>query len=289
MRIAGMSVGERLIREQLREGKTVYVRAQESDFQHFAIAGVMHLNPRSPIPDGAALVPATQLLGVELRDEAARRSAEWKLMQTCRRPYDGPADRYLWRAISLRITRALTRTRVTPNQVTLLSTLSGLGTCVLLAAYAAKPWALVAAALCVLSAVILDSVDGELARVRHMGSRLGMWFDNLSDDVIDTSLVACMGVAIGGVWLLPALIGAALRAFAALVIYRGAARLGHPGDVLAFRWWFESTQETEEVYENPLSPMTLLRSLGRTGRLHHDFLSLFCSRRGASRPRIGAC
>jgi hypothetical protein len=110
--------------------------------------------------------------------------------------------------------------------------------------------------------MILDSVDGELARVRHMGSRLGMWFDNVADDVVDTLLMLAMGHALGGIWMWVAGPAAALRVFSALVIFGGAARLGHPGDVMAFRWWFESDQQTTEVYQT-LDLKTLLRSFGR--------------------------
>ncbi len=262
MRIAGMTVVERLSKEHLQAGDTVWIRCTTEEFQSLHLEGVQHLAHGKSLPKSTE-ISANQLLGIDLVDEASRSKAEWAVMQTCRRPYDGLADRYWLRAISLRISRACTKAPITPNHITAISTLCGLTTCLLLALCGKEAWALRVAGLTIFSAVILDSVDGELARVRHMGSKLGMWLDNLSDDVIDTSIVACMGIAVGGPWLPLALIATAMRGFAALVTYHGAAKLGHPGDVMAFRWWFESDQETEEVYETPFTPLMLLRSFGR--------------------------
>lgn len=263
MRVAGMFVAERLAKERLREGDRVWIRATAEDFDTLGLEDVEHLPCDASLPEGSQCISATQLNGVDLVDEKSRSQAEWAIMETCRRPYDGIADRYWWRALSLRISRTLTRFPITPNHVTAVSSLCGLACCILLACYSTQPWALPIAGVAIATAVILDSVDGELARVRHMGSKLGMWLDNLSDDIMDTSLVACMGLAIGGIWLPLALTATGMRIFAALVTYHGAAKLGHPGDVMAFRWWFESEQETEEVYEDPFTPMLLLRSFGR--------------------------
>lgn len=181
-------------------------------------------------------------------------------MQTCRRPYDGPGDR-MTRSISLRITRVVCRFPITPNQITAVSVVLGLAACALVAR--GDRVSLAWAGLLVFASLMFDSVDGELARIRHMGSKAGMWLDNLADDLVDTTLLVCMGAGIGGVWLPIALGGAAARLFSAATIYAGAARLGHPGDVMAFRWWFERGEATEAVYEDPFSPLTLVRSFGR--------------------------
>lgn len=263
MRVAGMSVAARLIKESLREGAEVIVRCSSELFASLDLVGVQHLSNEAALPPDSRVVSATNLAGIELTDESSRRQAEWQILQTCRRPYDGLADRYWLRSISLRISRFLCAFGTTPNHVTFVSILCGLTACLALALHGSERWALSLAGATIFAAVILDSVDGELARVRHMGSKLGMWLDNVSDDVIDTSIVACMGIALGGIWLPLALVATAMRAFAAGVTYHGAAKLGSPGDVMAFRWWFESEQDTEEVYENPFTPMLFLRSFGR--------------------------
>jgi len=98
--------------------------------------------------------------------------------------------------------------------------------------------------------VILDSCDGELARVRFMGSKLGMWLDNLSDDLIDNGFALAVGLGLGGPWVYVGAAAAGARALVALNIYRTVARAGTPGDVMAFRWWFEKeVVETKALYE----------------------------------------
>ena len=214
------------------------------------------------MPPDAKLVRGDELLGVQLDSEEARRGVEWALMQTCRRPYDGPGDRYIGRAVSLRITRRLSHTSVTPNQVTFVALLLGMFAFVL-AGIGTWPH-IFFAGLLMFAQVVLDSVDGELARVRYMGSKLGMWLDNISDDLIDNLLVIGLGWGIGGSWAEVGIVAAIARGFSALVTYKGASAAGSPGDVMAFRWWFEENASGPvEAYERQLSLVAALRSLGR--------------------------
>lgn len=262
MRLCGMTLVERLVREQERAGARVLVRGSDEQIAGLAVERVHE------VPPGAEVVRGDTLLGIEIADRRSRRRAVAALLQTCRRPYDGIADRYLWRALSLRITGLVARTEITPNQVTVVAALLGLVGCALVAL--GESWAVRLGGASLLVGLVLDSVDGELARVRLRFSRFGMVLDNVSDDVVDTLFVAASGLAVGGVWLWVALAAAASRAFVALVIYHGAAKAGAPGDVMAFRWWFDSG-DTTEVYGNPLAPLTLVRSLGR----HDAYVTLF--------------
>ena len=282
-RVAGMTVLERAVREARRSGATqVLVRADDAQVGglDLAAAGGEPLAPDAPAPAGARVVRGDEVAGhvIDPADPASRRRAEWALMETCRRPYDGVADRYLWRALSLRITRVVTRTEVTPNQVTVVAALLGLLGCGLVAlggsgwvGAATAAWWVRAGGLALLLGLVLDSVDGELARVRLKFSTAGMILDNVADDVVDTLFLAATGLAAGGVWRWVGLAAAGARVFVAAIIYMGAARAGRPGDVMAFRWWFESGQETTEVFGNPLAPLTLLRSLGR----HDAYVTLY--------------
>jgi len=262
MRLCGMTLVERLVREQERAGARVLVRGSDEQIGGLAVERV------NEVPPGAEVVRGDTLLGIEIADRRSRRRAVAALLQTCRRPYDGIADRYLWRALSLRITGLVARSEITPNQVTVVAALLGLVGCGLVAL--GQSWAVRLGGASLLVGLVLDSVDGELARVRLRFSRFGMVLDNVSDDVVDTLFVAASGLAVGGIWLWVALAAAASRAFVALVIYHGAARAGAPGDVMAFRWWFDSG-DTTEVYGNPLAPLTLVRSLGR----HDAYVTLF--------------
>jgi phosphatidylglycerophosphate synthase len=272
VRTGGLTLVERHVREARRAGATrVLVRAtdeQVAGLDEDAL-GFERLEAGAPVPEGAHLLRGDELLGVRIVDEASRRRAERALMETCRRPYDGVADRYLWRALSLRITREVAKTEITPNQVTVIAALLGVLACGLVW-HGGTAW-VVAGGLSLLVGLVLDSVDGELARVRLKFSRAGMVMDNVSDDIVDTLILAAAGAAAGGVWWSVGVAAAAARTVIALVIYDGARRAGQPGDVMAFRWWFERGQATDAVYGNPLDPLTLVRSIGR----HDAYVTLY--------------
>jgi phosphatidylglycerophosphate synthase len=271
-RVGGMSLVERHVREARRAGAVrVLVRAGDEQVAGLdpEAVGFERLAAGATVPDGARVVRGDELLGVRVVDAASRRRAERALMETCRRPYDGIADRYLWRALSLRITREVAKTEVTPNQVTVIAALLGLVACGLVW-HGGVGW-IVAGGISLLLGLVLDSVDGELARVRLKFSRAGMVMDNVSDDIVDTLILVAAGSAAGGAWCGLGLAAAAARTVVALVIYEGARRAGQPGDVMAFRWWFERGQATDSVYGNPLDPLTLVRSIGR----HDAYVTLY--------------
>ena len=163
-----------------------------------------------------------------------------------------------------RLASSLTRLPVSPNQVTLVSICFGIAACVM----ALRPGrlAMALAGALIIVQVILDSCDGELARVRHMGSKLGMWLDNLSDDLIDNGFVLAVGFGVGGPWRWVALAAVIGKGFCALVTYHGAAKVGAPGDVMAFRWWFESKVTMAEVstlFAHKTDALTIVRAVGR--------------------------
>jgi phosphatidylglycerophosphate synthase len=268
MRVGGMTVLERHVREARRAGAArILIRGSDDQLAGLDPAlGAERIAGELP---GARAVPGDQIAGVRITDERSRRRAEWALMETCRRSYDGIADRYLWRALSLRITQRVAATSITPNQVTVVAALLGLVGCGLVA-LRETAWVMAGGAA-LLVGLVLDSVDGELARVKLRFSRLGMVLDNVSDDIVDTLFLAAAGAAAGGIWLWIGLVAAGARVLVALVIYDGAARAGQPGDVMAFRWWFERDQQTTEVFGNPLAPLTLIRSLGR----HDAYVTLY--------------
>ncbi|RMH45214.1 MAG: CDP-alcohol phosphatidyltransferase family protein [Deltaproteobacteria bacterium] len=264
MRVAGMTVLERHLRDGARRGHTrAVVRAAAGDVPPLPPLpiDVSFAPPDAPAPPDAEVVRGDELLGVRLDGERARRAVEWALLQTCRRPYDGPGDRHVIRPISLRITRALSRTAITPNQVTAVALALGLAAAALAAAGGRAATAVAGALM--LAQVVLDSVDGELSRVRHMGSQLGMWLDNLSDDLVDNLIVAALGAGLGGPWVAVGAAAALARGFSAWVTYRGARNVGRPGDVMAFRWWFEDGDTPEQAYGATRGPLEAARALGR--------------------------
>lgn len=89
------------------------------------------------------------------------------------------ADRRFFRPLGLRLVRRLAPTRVTADQVTLASLVVGLAGGHL---FLYRSWWLNAAGLVLLIVSdILDSADGQLARLRGTTTRLGAVLDGLSD------------------------------------------------------------------------------------------------------------
>ncbi len=95
---------------------------------------------------------------------------------------------YLQRPIAGILTRVLFPTNITPNQVTLASTLFGIAGGILLA----DSSALTIAALCFYLKDIFDSADGQLARAKQLYSRRGRFWDSLGDFVVNLFLFGGM-------------------------------------------------------------------------------------------------
>lgn len=117
-------------------------------------------------------------------------TVDW-LMESGPRPGDGFMARHFDRHISLNVSRALLDTGVTPNMMTLFSTLLGLGG----AALFLRPdrASAVAGALLVWLHSVLDGCDGELARVRFQESDFGSDLDFWGDNLVHLALFTCLG------------------------------------------------------------------------------------------------
>lgn len=115
-------------------------------------------------------------------------AVERAMLAALRSPEDGPiVDRFVNRAAAGRLTRWLMPTPVTPNQITGASLATGLVGAWLLGT-GGRLESLAGLALFQLS-VILDHVDGEVARLKFLFSRLGKVLDNFSDHVVDLAVI----------------------------------------------------------------------------------------------------
>ena len=97
--------------------------------------------------------------------------------------------------LSVHVTRfTLAHTRLTPNQITIVSLLFGVAAA---AAYTAgNPFVVLAGLLCFHLHVLLDYVDGEVARCRGETSVKGAYFDLMTDRLTFPLLVFCAGVGV---------------------------------------------------------------------------------------------
>jgi len=131
-----------------------------------------------------------------------RRQAERRLLGSLVKPTDGFMARHVERPISLQISRLLAPSRITPNQMSVISILVGIagGPFFL----SSRPSMQTAGALLFLAHSILDGCDGELARLKFQQSRLGGVLDFWGDNLVHAVIFACMAVgwslAIGALW-----------------------------------------------------------------------------------------
>lgn len=262
--IAGLTALERRIREMAKAGATrVIVAAAPVEIARPLPVPVEYVAPGSAAPEGARCERADVIAGIELVDEAARRDAEWALIRRQNKAYEGPVDALInWR-FSMRITRVLARMSlaVTPNHVTLLAITVGLIASAL--ASTATYAALAGAGVLLQINSILDSVDGELARLRYQYSKVGQWLDNLSDDIVDNLFLVAVGYAIGGVWFVLGICAGGGRLLVSVSTYISVYRATGTGDIFAFRWWFEGTSTSVEELYDPKAFKNWLRSFGR--------------------------
>ncbi len=169
---------------------------------------------------------------------AGRQHAFTQLFEACRKPVDGVVSRHLNRHLSLWLSKRLVNTPITPNTMTAVTFAVGL-----VAAYQASRGGyghiVLGAALMQLNS-ILDGCDGELARVRFQGSKLGQWLDTVGDDVSNVIFWLALGVAAQklphyGGWLAAcAWMAAAGNGLAAAQYYLQLRRLGS-GDFYAIQ------------------------------------------------------
>lgn len=127
---------------------------------------------------------------IDVDDLPSYRHAEKTLLQSLVPPKDGLVSRVLNRKFSLRITKFLARTGITPNQVTFLSFLTSAASAGLFAL--AHPFC--GGLLAQLSS-ILDGVDGEIARLKFLKSSYGGLFDAVLDRYADFFIVLGMSYA----------------------------------------------------------------------------------------------
>jgi len=199
------------------------------------------------------------------RSEHERSHAVTLLLRTLTKPSDGLVSRHLHRPISTAITRRLLPFPVTPNAMTIVAALFGIGAVVVAArgGYAS----LLAGALLFETQNILDGCDGEIARLKYLGSRVGEWLDQIIDDVLNIAFLAAVGhgLARGGTpWAADAVVVAVAAQVIHLIgLYAGLlVKAGGRGSVARLRW-FAGSGATDGPRERLLGDVT-----------RRDFLSL---------------
>ena len=150
----------------------------------------------------------------------------------------------LIRPIAGIVVRILYRTPVTPNQVTIASTVAGLVAALVF--LQDGPTATACAGLLVTVKDILDSADGQLARARQMYSRLGRFLDSIGDFVVNAAVFAAMGWLL---WNKAGNIRPAILAFAGLlgITLRVSYHVFYQTSFLHRQESYQTNRVTEEV------------------------------------------
>ncbi len=266
--LGGLTTLERVIRQLGKTGvKAVVVPSEPFDVERAGVKRVPHgvavewVAPGTPPAAGQPTVRGDEVAGVRVVDDRSRRAAEWAVFKGLPKSHQGPTDALINQHISLRITRPLCKTPIHPNHITIVSLLWGLAA---LAIVLQGTWtAMAIAGVMMQFHSILDSCDGEIARLRFQFTKSGAWLDNVSDEIVDDGFIACVGIAIGGTWMLIAIVGASMRFLANALQWEEMVRLGHGGSAYAFRFWFENEEATPEEVYGRKSALYYFRACGR--------------------------
>jgi hypothetical protein len=149
----------------------------------------------------------------ELREKTAKQIQKLSIprlrLKMANRANDGFFSVYVLRRFSKVLTWIAVKIGATPNQVTIASFAIGLYAAYLFAQ--GDTWSLIAGALLLQLSIIVDCVDGELARYTRKFSELGAWLDAITDRVKEYAVF--LGLAYGAMvqhgqnlWLLAAVL-----------------------------------------------------------------------------------
>jgi phosphatidylglycerophosphate synthase len=194
-----------------------------------------------PIPGPAvAVYPTTR---------EAHQEAMTLLLRSLDKPADGFVSRHLHRKLSKAVTSRLLPSSVTPNVMTLVA--AAVGAAGVLVALRGGFWNILAGAALFEVQNILDGCDGEIARLKFLGSRAGEWLDQVVDDVLNIAFLVAVGIGLSAgdpnhwtrqlAWVaLAAQIVHLAGLYAGLLL-----KAGGRGSVATLRWWVGGGTETD--------------------------------------------
>lgn len=120
-----------------------------------------------------------------------RRAAHRLLYSILIKPQDNAVTRFLYRPISLPLTKLLVWTPISPNQISLIVAIVVALGCYLSAQ--ADMSSVIAGTAIILASQYLDCCDGEIARVKLLSSRLGAWLDTIVDELSSVGYMVAIG------------------------------------------------------------------------------------------------
>lgn len=134
---------------------------------------------------------------LDVDDNSALKNAKSLLFEKLKKNTDGPVSRILNRPISIKISELLLKTKITPNQISLISFIVGFFGALFF--YFGEYIFLVIGGILVHLSSIIDGCDGEVARLKLVETKYGGWFDAVLDRYADAIIIFGM---IHGHWIL---------------------------------------------------------------------------------------
>ncbi len=207
-----------------------------------------YLTPREVFCKGAIF---------SLRSKKEIKRAEKQLFKGLVKDTEGFMSRHVERPISLFISKRIVNTSITPNQITIISTLIGLIGALFISI--GQGFWQIAGALLFLAHSIIDGCDGEIARIKFMESRLGGILDFWGDNLVHAAVFGAIGIE----W--------ARRTDTVFPLYLSAAAV--IGTMLSASIVYFSTMRKKKGSRGPL--YTSVSSTQRKGKIAEvaDFLS----------------
>jgi len=182
------------------EGVAVAVGPDGSDAGAYLAAGAAAGHAITAIAQGAntavfaadaVRIPHGEIARHPIATPEDRAGAHRLLYRLLIKPQDNAVTRYLFRPVSLPLTKLLVKTPITPNQVSVLVGILVVIGC-WLTAHASFDMA-IAGSLVVLASGYFDCCDGEIARLKLMSSKLGAWLDTIVDEFSTMGYMAALG------------------------------------------------------------------------------------------------
>ena len=135
-------------------------------------------------------------------------------------------DKYLFRPLAWLVVRAVIKTPVSPNQLTVLSFFLGMAAVVFFAT--GRPGNFIAGGILVILSGVVDCADGMLARCKNLSTEYGGFLDISLDRIVDFFLIAGMALGFhvhtGRTFILPlGIFAAGLMALQNTLFYLGKA------------------------------------------------------------------
>ncbi len=142
---------------------------------------------RECLADGVRAIDVTGSAWIDVDTTEAVREAVARIDASLTKGReDGFVSQYLNRPISRWISKVLSRTSVSPNQISVSCFVLGLLGAGALAM--TNAWAWVVGGLLIQLASIVDGCDGEIARIKLLHSRRGAWLDTMLDRYADLAV-----------------------------------------------------------------------------------------------------